>query len=94
MRTVSHLGYTVVTWDNMTGDWKANKSAEEIERTIVQRAKPGSVIVLHDGRDSRPNYDRSQMLQALPFVIGTLKNKGFDFVTIPELLEPEEEFSA
>jgi peptidoglycan/xylan/chitin deacetylase (PgdA/CDA1 family)/GT2 family glycosyltransferase len=94
MRTVRHLGYSVVTWDNMTGDWKANKSADEIERTIVQQAKPGGVIVLHDGRDSRPSYDRSQMLQALPFVIGTLKERGFDFVTIPELLESEGELSA
>jgi peptidoglycan/xylan/chitin deacetylase (PgdA/CDA1 family)/GT2 family glycosyltransferase len=91
MRTVRHLGYTVVTWDNMTGDWKANKSAEEIGQTVVQRVKPGGVIVLHDGRDSRPNYDRSQMLQALPFVIETLKERGFDFVTIPELLELERE---
>jgi peptidoglycan/xylan/chitin deacetylase (PgdA/CDA1 family)/GT2 family glycosyltransferase len=94
MRAIRNLGYTVVTWDNMTGDWNANKSAEDIERTIVQRAKPGGVIVLHDGRDSRPSYDRSQMLQALPFVIGTLKKRGFDFVTIPELIESEEEFSA
>jgi peptidoglycan/xylan/chitin deacetylase (PgdA/CDA1 family)/GT2 family glycosyltransferase len=91
MRTARHLGYTVVTWDNMTGDWKANKSGEEIGQTIVQRAKPGSVIVLHDGRDSRPSYDRSQMLQALPFVIETLKERGFDFVTIPELFELEGE---
>ena len=94
MRTVRSLGYTVVTWDNMTGDWDANKSAEDIERTIVQGAKPGGVIVLHDGRDSRPRYDRSQMLQALPFVIGTLKKMGFNFVTIPELLEPEGELLA
>jgi len=94
MQTVRHLGYTVVTWDNMTGDWKANKSAEEIERTVVQRAKPGSVIVLHDGRNNRPSYDRSQMLQALPFVIETLRGRGFDFVTIPELLESEGEPSA
>jgi len=91
MRTVRHLGYTVVTWDNMIGDWKANKSGEEIGQTVVQRAKPGSVIVLHDGRDSRPSYDRSQMLQALPFVIETLKERGFDFVTIPELFELEGE---
>jgi len=89
MRTVRHLGYTVVTWDNMTGDWKADKSGEDIVRTIVQRAKPGSVIVLHDGRDSRPSYDRSQMLQALPQIIDALKQKGFDFVTVPELLESE-----
>jgi peptidoglycan/xylan/chitin deacetylase (PgdA/CDA1 family)/glycosyltransferase involved in cell wall biosynthesis len=91
MRTVHHLGYMVVTWDDMTGDWKANKSGEEIGQTIVQRAKPGSVIVLHDGRDSKPSYDRSQMLQALPFVIETLRERGFDFVTIPELLELEGE---
>ncbi len=94
MRTVRNLGYTVVTWDNMTGDWKADKSGDEIVRTIVKRAKPGGVIVLHDGRDSRLNYDRSQMLQALPFVIETLQERGFDFVTIPELLELEGEHSS
>ncbi|MCJ7791700.1 MAG: glycosyltransferase [Dehalococcoidia bacterium] len=94
MRTVHHLGYMVVTWDNMTGDWKAEKSGDEIVRAILQRAKPGGVIVLHDGRDGRPRYDRSQMLQALPIVIETLKERGFDFVTIPELLESEGELSA
>lgn len=94
MRTVRHLGYTVVTWDNMTSDWKAGKSGDEIVRAILQRAKPGGVIVLHDGRDGRPRYDRSQMLQALPIVIETLKERGFDFVTIPELLESEGELSA
>jgi peptidoglycan/xylan/chitin deacetylase (PgdA/CDA1 family)/GT2 family glycosyltransferase len=94
MRTVHHLGYTVVTWDNMTSDWNADKSGEEIVRAIVQRAKPGGVIVMHDGRDTRPNYDRSQMLQALPQIIDALKQKGFDFVTMPELLEAEEELSA
>ena len=94
MRTVRHLGYTVITWDNMTSDWKAEKSGEEIIRAILQRAKPGGVIVLHDGRDTRLSYDRSHMLQALPFVIETLKERGFDFVTIPELIESERELSA
>ena len=91
MRAVRNLGYTVVTWDNMTSDWKANKSGEEIVQTIVQRAKPGSVIVLHDGRSTRPSYDRSQMLQALPQIIDSLKRRGFDFVTIPDFLKLEEE---
>jgi peptidoglycan/xylan/chitin deacetylase (PgdA/CDA1 family) len=94
MRAVRHLGYTVVTWDNMTSDWKAEKSGDEIIRAIVRRAKPGGVIVLHDGRDTRLSYDRSQMLKALPFVIETLMERGFEFVTIPELLVPEAELSA
>jgi peptidoglycan/xylan/chitin deacetylase (PgdA/CDA1 family) len=94
MRTVHNLGYTVVTWDNMTGDWNAEKSGEEIVGTILRRTKPGGVIVLHDGRDTRLRYDRSHMLQGLPFVIETLLERGFEFVTIPELLKSEEELSA
>jgi len=86
MRTVHRLGYSVVTWDSMTDDWRANTPVDEIVRAIVRRAKPGSVIVLHDGRDTRPGYDRTQMLQALPQIIDTLRQRGFDFVTIPELL--------
>jgi peptidoglycan/xylan/chitin deacetylase (PgdA/CDA1 family)/GT2 family glycosyltransferase len=94
MRTVRNLGYKVVTWDNMTSDFRADKPGEEIVQNIVQRAKPGNVIVLHDGRDTRLSYDRNQMLQALPQIIDSLKRRGFDFVTIPELLEPEEGLSA
>jgi peptidoglycan/xylan/chitin deacetylase (PgdA/CDA1 family)/GT2 family glycosyltransferase len=94
MRAVRNLGYTVVTWDNMTTDWNAEKSGEEIILAILGRAKPGGVIVLHDGRDTRLRYDRSHMLQALPFVIETLLERGFEFVTIPELLESERELSA
>ncbi len=91
MRTVRHLGYTVVTWDNMTSDWEADKSSVEIVQAIIKRAKPGSIIVLHDGRSTRSVYDRSQMLQALPQIIDALKQRGFDFVTLPELIESEEE---
>jgi peptidoglycan/xylan/chitin deacetylase (PgdA/CDA1 family)/GT2 family glycosyltransferase len=94
MRAVRNLGYKVVTWDNMTSDWDAEKSGDEIVLAILRRAKPGGVIVLHDGRDTRPNYDRSRMIQALPSVIETLLERGFEFVTIPELLESEEPLSA
>jgi peptidoglycan/xylan/chitin deacetylase (PgdA/CDA1 family) len=34
------------------------------------------------------------MLQALPFVIENLLERRFEFVTMPELLEPEGENSA
>jgi hypothetical protein len=34
------------------------------------------------------------MLQALPFVIETLMERGFEFVTIPELLDSVAELSA
>jgi len=69
----------------MTTDWKADKVSDEIVRAILERAKPGGVIVLHDGRSTRTGYDRSSMVQALPPIIENLKARGFDFVTVPEL---------
>jgi len=89
MHTIHRLGYTVVTWDNMTNDWKAEKPAKEIVDAIVKRAKSGGIIVLHDGRSTKEGYDRSQMLQALPHIIEEVRKGGFDFVTIPELLQDE-----
>ncbi len=86
MHTVRRLGYKIVTWDDMTNDWKANKSAEGIAKSIVKRAKMGSIIVLHDGRSTRQRYDRSQMLQALPQIIEELKKRGFALVTVPDLI--------
>lgn len=94
MHTIRRLGYTVVTWDNMTSDWKAEKPAAEIVEAIVKRARPGSIIVLHDGRSTRNSYDRSQMLRALPQIIDELRGGGFDFVTVPELVREEATTSA
>jgi peptidoglycan-N-acetylglucosamine deacetylase len=94
MRAVRRLGYTAVTWDNMTGDWQEDKPVEDIVGDIVRRARPGGVIVLHDGRGTRAGYDRSRMLQALPRIIEALKSGGFDFVTIPGLIGSEGEPAA
>ena len=86
MHTLRRLEYVVVTWNNMTADWTAEKSAEKIVSAIVKKARPGGIIVLHDGRSTREGYDRSQMIKALPQIIDSLKGQGYEFVTIPELI--------
>ena len=78
--------FTVITWDNMTNDWESSKQADEIVNAILKRAKPGGIIVLHDGRDTRQGYDRTSLLRALPLILTSLKRQGFKFVTVPELL--------
>jgi len=88
MKTLKDNGYTVITWDNMTDDWHAGKTARSIFKDIMKKAGPGSIIVLHDGRSSYEEYDRCNMLAALPQIIYQLKAEGFRFVTIPEILQP------
>jgi len=88
MKTLRENGYTVITWDNMTDDWHAGKTARSIFKDIMKKAGPGSIIVLHDGRSSYEEYDRRNMLAALPQIIYQLKAEGFRFVTVPEILQP------
>jgi len=86
LRTARKLGFKVITWDNMTNDWESGKEADEIVTAILKRAKPGGIVVLHDGRDTRQGYDRASLLHALPLILTCLKQQGHPFVTVPQLV--------
>ncbi len=86
MEVLRNHHYKVITWDNMTDDWQAQKSADKILQAIMLKVQPGGIIVLHDGRSHNLNYDRSEMLQALPQIIHHLNDSGYKLVTIPEII--------
>jgi peptidoglycan/xylan/chitin deacetylase (PgdA/CDA1 family) len=70
----------VVMWDVDPKDWKKTRKAKAIANSAVKHAKPGSIILLHDG-----GGDRTQTVKALPIIIRKLKAKGYSFVTVEEL---------
>jgi peptidoglycan/xylan/chitin deacetylase (PgdA/CDA1 family) len=86
IKDIKELNYKVVTWTDMTNDYDLKTSAEEIVRRIISKARPGGIIDLHDGKDLSHGIDRSNMVRALPVIIGRLKNEGYRFVTLPVLL--------
>jgi peptidoglycan/xylan/chitin deacetylase (PgdA/CDA1 family) len=86
IRDIKRLNYTVVTWSDMTNDYAANATTGEIVSRIVHKARPGSIIDLHDGKDEFHGIDRGNMVRALPTIIERLKDEGYRFVTLPELL--------
>jgi len=53
--------------------------------TVLKNARPGGIVLLHDG-----GGDRTNTVKALPMIIARLRQQGYSFVTIPELLEMEE----
>ncbi len=83
---VKELHYRVVTWTDMTDDYRPGTEPGDIVRRIVAKAVPGGIIDLHDGRDTVHGVDRSNMVKALPAIIARLKEKGYSFETVPELL--------
>ncbi len=74
-----------VTWDDAPGDWDPLPS-ETIAARTVERAEPGSIILLHDGMNLTHGADQGATVRALPAIIERLRARGYRFVTVPELL--------
>jgi peptidoglycan/xylan/chitin deacetylase (PgdA/CDA1 family) len=54
---VEDHGMTMVTWDVSAGDW-ATGDGELVARRVLDKVKPGSIILLHDGLDGNVGADR------------------------------------
>ena len=73
--------YKIVLWSIDTHDW-AHASVESIVSSIIKNVKGGDIILFHDyisGENNTP--------AALQIVIPKLKQMGYEFVTVSELLQ-------
>ena len=77
IQTASDMGLYTIQWDVDSLDWK-NLSGTEIALRIVNGAKNGSIILCHN--------NGLHTAEALPMVFSTLKNRGYEFVPIGELI--------
>ena len=73
--------HAVLLWSVDSEDWR-RPSASTIARTVMREVYPGGIILMHDG-----GGNRTHTVAALKLIIPQLKQKGYKFVTIPELLE-------
>jgi chitin deacetylase len=71
----------VVLWSADSNDWKHTTSSS-IARRILRQASPGGIALMHDG-----GGNRAATVAALPLIINGLRERGYRFVTVPELLE-------
>jgi peptidoglycan/xylan/chitin deacetylase (PgdA/CDA1 family) len=80
MRELARLHLLMVLWSVDTGDY-LQPGVETIVQRAVEGAHPGAIMLLHDGGGTR-----AQTIAALPQIITKLRAKGYDLVTVPELL--------
>jgi peptidoglycan/xylan/chitin deacetylase (PgdA/CDA1 family) len=69
----------MVMWSVNPQDY-SRPGARRIARRVVSAARPGSIVLMHDG-----GGDRSQTVAALPRIIRRLRARGFRLVTVPGL---------
>jgi cellulose synthase/poly-beta-1,6-N-acetylglucosamine synthase-like glycosyltransferase/spore germination protein YaaH/peptidoglycan/xylan/chitin deacetylase (PgdA/CDA1 family) len=80
------LGYIIVGQKIDPDDWrmtedKHQRPAQEIADDVARQAKNGNVVLLHDG-----GGERAQTIAALPLIIDQLRAKGYQFVSVADLL--------
>ena len=77
------LSYDIILWNIDTRDW-AHTSAAEIAKNILGSVRGGDIILMHDfiGHSGHT-------CEALRLIIPELLERGFEFVTVGELIKDE-----
>ncbi|MEG5061303.1 polysaccharide deacetylase family protein [Microcoleus sp. A2-C5] len=73
--------YVVVMWSIDPKDF-LQPPAAAITRSVLSQATSGAIVLLHDG-----GGDRQQTVEAVSAIIPKLKQQGYRFVTVPQLLQ-------
>jgi peptidoglycan/xylan/chitin deacetylase (PgdA/CDA1 family) len=78
----------LVMWSATGYDW--SKDVPGITKAALRELKPGAVVLLHDGRETRhaAEIDRSRTVQALPAIIAGARQLGYTFAPLQDLLSP------
>lgn len=76
--------YAVVMWSADSFDWRT--LTESLINNVMRQAKSGGIVLMHDG-----GGNRARTVKALPDIIARLRKEGYSFVTVPELLQMQEQ---
>jgi peptidoglycan/xylan/chitin deacetylase (PgdA/CDA1 family) len=75
------LKLSTILWDVDPADWML-PGAPAIASSVLSHLHDGAIILMHDGGGIR-----SQTVQALPTIIQQAHARGYQFVTIPQMLQ-------
>lgn len=84
VKEVEKLDYKIIAWNVDSLDWKS-LTAEQVKYNILENVKAGSIVLQHSSGSEEEDLTGS--VAALEEVITILKDEGYKFVTIPELLD-------
>jgi polysaccharide deacetylase family sporulation protein PdaB len=80
LKIAGELGYSVIQWDTDSHDWM-NKGVDSIINRVLTKAHPGDIILLHASDTVKQTHE------ALPIIIDQLRAKGYEFVSVSELIQ-------
>ena len=76
-RRLKRQGYRIVFFDVVSRDYDSEVTAEELERIVMKRIRPGSIVVFHDSIRTI-----SKLRVALHPLIERIRREGYEFDTL------------
>lgn len=73
----SDRSFKVIMWDVLSGDFDTKLTAENCSLNVINKTKPGSIIVFHDSEKAFP-----RMQKALADTLRYFSEKGYRFEAI------------
>ncbi len=81
---LGHLHERLVLWSVDSGDWRGIGELE-IAANVLQGVHHGAIVIFHDG-DEQGKADHRNTVAALKIILPALKSRGYELVTVSELL--------
>jgi len=81
--------YVVVMWSSLAQEFNKRASSRTLVNDVLHSAKSGGIVLLHDG-----GGNHHKTVEALPQIIDGLRQRGYRFVTVPQLLEMQDKEQA
>jgi peptidoglycan/xylan/chitin deacetylase (PgdA/CDA1 family) len=85
MRIARQNGWKTIYWTRAGWDW-TEISAEEVARRALKNPKAGNILLLHDSNGPALEADRRRTVEALGKIIRSLREQGFSFARVSEML--------
>ena len=71
------LPHRVIQWDVDSRDWQ-KRTAEEMARDVIAKARPGSILLFHNDTENTP--------EALELILPALQAQGYTFTLVEDML--------
>lgn len=86
-RRLNQVGYKIIGWDVYTLDWHMPEiDGSQLAADACRDAQPGSIMCFHDAKAWEKVWHKTETIRAVQQIVLTLRDQGYEFVTIPELL--------
>lgn len=85
MQMAKQAGWKSIYWTQAGWDW-TEISGKEVARRTLKHPQPGSILLLHDSDGPSLEADRQRTVEALEIIIQELRDLGFSFAKVSEIL--------